>query len=102
MATTKFLYDARGHIVREVVTQDLDGKDTFHVHTRQNADPIVRANKINRENHKAGGDLKHVATVPVAIYERAIREGWANDQDAWRRWLNDSDNRDFRVWEGRV
>jgi hypothetical protein len=31
-----------------------------------------------------------------------MREGWFHDDKAWERWLNDRDNRDFRVWEGRV
>lgn len=102
MATTKFLYDNNGVIIREVIAQDLDDKDTFHIQTRVNADPILRRNKRLREDHKSGGDMKHVASVPITVYEKAIREGWANDQEAWRKYLNDPDNRGFRVWEGRL
>ena len=102
MATTKFLYDSRGHIIREFVAQDTDDDGTYHVHTRVNADPILRRNKMLQENHAARGDMKHVASIPITVYEKALREGWAEDKAAWKRYLNDPDNRAFRVWEGRV
>lgn len=102
MATQKFIYDAGGNVIREVITQDLDGKDTFHVRTRVNADPIIRANRISEENHKQGGHRKLAARVPITVYEKAVREGWANDQAAWRKFLNDPDNRAWRVWQGRL
>jgi hypothetical protein len=38
----------------------------------------------------------------MVIYQKALREGWHNDQKAWKRWLNDSDNKVFRTWEGKV
>jgi hypothetical protein len=40
--------------------------------------------------------------VPMTVVETAMREGWFNDKAAWRRWLNDRDNRAFRVWGGQV
>ena len=102
MATTKFLYDARGHIIREVIAQDLDDAGTFHVRTRVNAEPIIRANRIQEENHKARGDRKLAARIPITVYEKAVREGWADDQNAWRKFLNDPDNRAWRIWQGRL
>jgi hypothetical protein len=29
-------------------------------------------------------------------------EGWFHDKKAWKRWANDPNNRDFRVWKGRL
>ena len=53
-------------------------------------------------NGKQGSELKHVAEVPMVIYQQAIREGWANDKKKWKKWLNDPDNKLFRIWQGRV
>jgi hypothetical protein len=36
----------------------------------------------------------------MTIYEQSIHEGWT-DKD-WAKWLNDPDNRAFRVWRGSV
>lgn len=33
--------------------------------------------------------------VPVAVYEQSIREEW--DEKRWNQWLEDPDNRVFRV-----
>ena len=38
----------------------------------------------------------------MVIYEKAILEGWANDTDKWKKWLNDNDNKVFRSWKGKV
>lgn len=40
--------------------------------------------------------------VPYSLKARAIREGWDNDRDQWRRVMNDADYKYLRVWEGRV
>ena len=45
-------------------------------------------------------NMKLAARVPVPIAEQAMREGW--DDEDWKRWLNDPDNKMFRVWPGRV
>ena len=38
-------------------------------------------------------ELRHVAEVPMVIYQKAIREGWANDKAKWKKWLNDPNNK---------
>lgn len=53
-------------------------------------------------DQKAGKDFRHIAEVPMVIYEKAILEGWANDTDKWKKWLNDNDNKVFRSWKGKV
>jgi hypothetical protein len=37
----------------------------------------------------------------VTVVEKAMREGWFHDDAAWARFLNDADNKKFRVWQGR-
>lgn len=47
------------------------------------------------------GHMKLIARgVPAFIWEQSEREGW--DEKKWAEWLNDPDNRAFRVWPGRV
>ncbi len=103
MAERKFIYEADGRIARELHVEDPTKADAgFTLNTVEDCEPIVESAKVLREDHKPRGDLKHVARVPVTVVERALREGWFHDQAAWNRWLNDPDNRAFRVWEGRV
>lgn len=40
---------------------------------------------------------RHQAVIPDVVLNRAFREGWFHDAAAWRRWMNDPDNRAFRV-----
>ena len=41
--------------------------------------------------------MKPVAVIPNIIYYRALREGWAKDSDAWKKWYSDADNKYFRT-----
>ncbi len=43
---------------------------------------------------------RHLARVPMTVYETSIVEQW--DEDRWKKWLNDPDNAALRVWPGRV
>jgi hypothetical protein len=102
MATKTTLNGSRYHKT-EIVTDASDFGKRHTIVTEQNVDPIlrnVRMMKENAANHKK--DLRPVAEVPMAIVEKAMIEGWYNDPAAWRKWLNDPDNKAFRVWEGKV
>lgn len=93
------IYDASGTIVRTVHVNDADETVTFNM--AQDCEPIIAAARARREL-PMDKELRPVAEVPMVVIERAMREGWINDQAAWAKWLNDPDNRAFRVWEGRV
>ena len=86
-----------------VVTQELDNTNhsTYHVHTQQNVQPVLEHVKMLSDN-KPGKELRHVAEVPIIIYNKAVREGWGNDPAAWKKWLNNPDNKLFRTWKGKV
>ena len=81
---------------------DRDPHGDFAIETIEDVEPLLDSVKVLRDEHRRGGDMKHVARIPVTIYEKAIREGWANDQAAWRRFLDDADNAAFRVWRGKL
>ncbi len=45
-------------------------------------------------------DLKPLAVIPPSIEAKALKEGWFNDQDQWRKWANNIDNNKLRVTDG--
>jgi len=81
----------------EFATED----DKVIYHTTQDVQPVLEHVKQLSYN-KPGKDLRHVAEVPMVIYQQAMREGWAKDQKAWKKWLNNPDNKLFRTWKGKV
>ena len=82
----------------EFATED----DKIVYHTTQDVAPIIEHTKAIRETVKPGKDLRHVAEVPMVIYQKALREGWANDKAQWKKWLNNPDNKVFRTWQGKI
>ncbi|MCC6779913.1 MAG: hypothetical protein IT537_25320 [Hyphomicrobiales bacterium] len=64
----------------------------------------IREAAIERElaGGRKGGFLQPIAVIPNSERSRAIREGWDDDDMAWKRWMNDIDNRYLRITDGRV
>jgi hypothetical protein len=84
---------------RTLITDDADPY-TVHSHTALNLDPIIAQVEHAKDYSRA---LKHnrlLAKVPMTVYEQSVHEGWGDDD--WKRWLNDPQNKPFRVWEGSV
>ena len=96
------IFDQFGSAVKVLHTHDHDDPDRVVVETFEDIEPILAEAKHLRENHRGTEAMKHVARVPASVVEKAILEGWFHDQKAWDRWLNDPQNKPFRVWEGRV
>lgn len=92
-------YEAVGGLRRSVLERD----DAVRFQADQNVDGVIEHCKAMRERvpNTHGRDLVPVAEIPLAIYEKAVHEGWHNDPAAWRRWLSDPDNKPFRIWTGR-
>ena len=92
-----------GSLVRRYKAHN-DG--SFTVSSHQDCEPIIEQNKRDRELQQAHGTkgeiFRKVASIPVAIYEQAVREGWAEDDDAWKAWMNRDENKVFRVYEGKL
>lgn len=82
---------------------DTSDPDRFVVQTTENLEPIIKHCKARREGLVARPDgLVPVAEMPMSVVERAMAEGWFDDDDAIRRWCNDPANAVFRIHEGRV
>lgn len=94
------IYDQFGTVIRRVHVEREDG--TFHLSTEQDLESVVEENKYLRENQTGKEQFRLAARVPVHVVEQAFREGWFHDDDAWKKWMNDAENRDHRVWEGRI
>jgi hypothetical protein len=86
--------------VRRTLITDTDRPNDIVVHTEVQFDAILESIKAKRDALPAKSVNKHLATVPMTVYEKSIVEQWGPDD--WKKWLNDPDNAAFRVWQGRV
>lgn len=78
--------------------------DSFTIETVQDVTEIAELNKaqFNGTADHWKGDLHKVASIPMPIYMQLQKEGIVDDPAAFRRWLNDRDNRVFRTRPGKV
>jgi len=96
----KFVYRDDGAIKRTMVWED-ETPELFHVYTEQDLTQAIENNKIMAELHPRRSVNKLLARgVPVTVYEKSVLEDWGDDD--WAKWLDDPDNKAFRVWSGRV
>ena len=91
------LIDSKINYSHEFATED----DKVVYHTKQDIQPTLDYVKTLSE-YTPGKDLRHVAEIPMVVYQRAVREGWSQDSAQWKKWLNHSDNKPFRTWKGKV
>lgn len=100
------ILDQYGQVLRVFHRDAQDPNGKFIIETRENIDAVQ--DKVNRYREfretKEGRlqDMRHVAEIPMTIVEKAMREGWFNDRKAWKKFLNDPDNKGLRVQGGRV
>lgn len=94
------------------------GRQTIHHYdyaTQQTTIEVVQDTQtitdINKELYKGddlavlsrgGKEMVRVASVPTLIWYELKKKGIIDDDKAYRRWLNDRDNRGFRTVHGRV
>lgn len=102
MSERKYLYSADGTVARVLHARPEEPFGDFAIQTVEDVEPIIESVKVLEENQDRKANMRHVARVPVTVVEQAMREGWFHDQSKWNRWLNDPQNKDFRVWKGRV
>lgn len=100
------LYERRGNLDRVAHFEtDTNGNERFVIASEMECDAVIAENRRLREfqhTTRKNENFRLAARVPAPIVEKAMQEGWFHDDEAWKRWMNDSDNRDFRVWEGRI
>ena len=97
MTINRTTIDLTKTLKSEFITQD----DKNIYHTAQNVRPVIEHARALREL-EPGKTFRHAAEIPKVIWNKALREGWHNDKKAWKRWLNDPDNKAFRVWQGKI
>ena len=97
MTIKRTTVDLKRDFKSEFITQD----DKNIYHTQQNVQPVIDQVKVFSDN-TPGKTFRHAAEIPMVIWTKALREGWHNDKTAWKKWLNDPDNKAFRVWKGNI
>ena len=65
------------------------------------AEPLIDIAKAQSEL-KPDKDMRLVGHIPLVIYNQMMRDGSFNDPAAIKKWLNNPDNKCFRVAPGRV
>lgn len=96
MSNRKRLLDAYGY-TSEVMHFDTDG--SIYVEEIHDVEPTAQMAKEASElfgGQKTDG-MRLEAMIPIDVMNRAFREGWMHDKDAWKRWANDPSNKIFRV-----
>ena len=81
-----------------------DGENT-HFRTDYHVDDVLGENKkhFNQSQGQKFGNGKRVASIPLNIfYEKLVKAQTQGDNKYIRKWLNDSDNKAFRTFEGNV
>jgi len=76
------------------------------IQTTQDVTAVIEANKRDFAaiDNKANwtGEWHHVASIPESLYYKLKAEGKIDDPVYMKKWLNDADNRFFRVRPGQV
>ena len=71
----------------------------------QDAEPIIERNKRwQNDGQGAAKNFRHAATIPLVVWLDLEKKGYfkPGNEKLLTAWLNDPDNRFFRVWTGRV
>ena len=100
-----FSWDPRKRIAKQVIIDD-DNPDQMHIRWKQDVTAIVEGNKTLEELHeeKRGDQFLqyHIARLPLKIFMELDAVGITKDEKAFNKWLNDPDNRKWRVHKWRV
>lgn len=80
--------------------------DKAVIETRQDVTDITEDCKAQfaatDQRARYNDGMHHVARIPLAILQELMQKGITKDPKAMKKWLNDPDNRSFRVRPGRV
>lgn len=103
----KQVYENANGVRKTLVAHDDDPYGDFSIITDQRVgDVIAECQKLRELKHVVGHrkstNLVHVCEMPMVDYQRAMIEGWANDPKKIRQWVNDPQNKPFRVTDGRL
>lgn len=79
--------------------------DKAQLSVEQDVGKLVRVNNDVYNEYTSldrWGDGQRVAQIPITIYNKLRKEGIVDDPAAFRRWLNDPENKVFRTRPGKV
>jgi hypothetical protein len=79
--------------------------DDYIVESQEDVTDLVERNKARlalQDERTPWGELAQVAEIPPTVYWDLMRKGIAQDEVAFRRWLDDPENRFFRTRHGRL
>lgn len=80
-----------------------DDTDQATIMAEQDVSALIDANKAEfNQSHGKFGEFAKVASLPLALYRELQQKGILDDAKAFKRWLNDPDNRFFRTRPGNV
>lgn len=66
-------------------------------------EPHLEAARHQREKPTLiSPDFKPLAVIPESVQATALRDGWFNDKDAWRKWANNADYSRLRTSDGKA
>lgn len=101
MTERKTLYYNRDGVRRFTLTDD-ETPDVVRVYTEVEMDRVLKSIEEARavDESRPRAMNRHLARVPMTVYEKSILERWTEED--WARWLNDPDNSAFRVHKGWV
>ncbi len=81
---------------------DVKGKEMV-LQTVQPTEEIVEGNKQHYNNAPdRWGDGQLVARIPISVWGQLQKQGITKDKKAFRRWLNDPDQKVFRLRPGKL
>lgn len=107
---TVSILDDRGRVLKTLHT-DAHDEDRMVEVMHEDVSPlielakslaIVRRNGSLKDQAAEAAGMRLIGFMPDTQIEKMMREGSWNDKAAHRRWLNDPQNKPFRVWDGRV
>ena len=82
----------------------LNPNDEIIFNKKQDVTKLLKYCHLKREhipiNRKSA--FRPIAEIPHIVYYRAVREGRANDSDAWKKWYRDPDNKYFKTSNARI
>jgi hypothetical protein len=88
-----------------------DGDGGIIIETKQDVTEILESNNHIRDADKARtghlNDLHHIARIPFTVIDdlnkKGVMRGFAIvDDTAFAKWLNDSDNAQWKVYRGNI
>ena len=96
-SNSSVIYNHRGDVMSEYYVDPVDDRITFN--KKQDVSKLLKYCHLKREHVPIDrkSNFRPIAEIPNIIYYRAVREGWANDSDAWKKWYSDPDNKYFRT-----